>query len=67
MNDHESNEECVEEFDEGLYEACIGEHIEIIDLMIKKGVHDFNSGLFAACQGGKIEVINLMIEKGAND
>ncbi len=50
----------------GLYGACIGGHIDIIELMIEKGAGSWNGGLQCACRGGHINIVKLMIEKGAS-
>jgi ankyrin repeat protein len=48
------------------YYACNGGHLEIVNLMIKKGENNWNWGLRGACIGGHLEIVKLMIEKGAN-
>ncbi len=53
--------------DYGLYGACEGGHLEIVNLMLQKGANDCNYGLCGACEGGHLDIINTMIEKGAND
>ena len=50
----------------GLYGACQGGHMDIVNLMIEKGADRWNSGLVYACSGGHIAIVKLMIEKGAN-
>ena len=60
-------------WDWGLINACEGEddcrggNIEIVKLMIEKGVNNWNRALYGACRGGNIEIVKLIIEKGAND
>ena len=36
------------DYNYGLYGACEGGHIKIIDMMIEKGANDWNSGLYIA-------------------
>ena len=50
----------------GLYGACEGGHMNIVNLMIEKGANYWNHGLYGACHGGHMNIVNLMIEKGAN-
>ena len=52
---------------DGLYGACLGGHIELVNLMISRGADDWNNGLSGACRGGHIELVNLMISRGADD
>ena len=54
----------------GLSNACRHGHIDIVKLIIEKGVDadaDCALGLFYACEGGHIDIVKLMIEKGADD
>ncbi len=54
----------------GLYRACEGGHLNIIELMISKGAGPhggWNNGLFYACLGGHVPIVELLISKGAND
>ncbi len=51
----------------GLYGACEGGHLNIVNLMIEKGASDWNWGLNGACIKGSLDIINLMIEMGANN
>jgi len=55
------------DWDLGLYYACKGGHIDIIEMMIDKGAKKLNSELLKACVGGHLEIVKLMIKKGAND
>jgi len=45
---------------------CISGHLNIVELLIKKGAYNWNGGLESACKSGQLDMINLMIEKGAN-
>ena len=57
-----------ENWNYGLSGACRGGHMEIVLLMIEKGVVDnWDWGLRGACEGGHMRVVLLMIEKGATD
>src|SRR3989344_808640 len=47
----------------GLNYACKGGHLDIVNLMINKGVKNWNYGLEGACVGGHLNIVNLMIEK----
>ena len=51
----------------GLYYACKGGHLDIVNLMIEKGAKHWNYGLQGACEGGHLAIVNLMIDKGANN
>jgi hypothetical protein len=52
----------------GLAGACIGGHIELVELIIERSDDlDWNLGLCGACIGGHSDIALLMIEKGAND
>src|SRR5579872_6609560 len=57
----------INDFHYGFSEACEGGHIDIINLMIEKGVTDWNYGLARACKRGHREIIDMMINKGANN
>ncbi len=50
-----------------MYGACLGGHMEIVNFMIEKGADNWNGGLYEACLGGHMEIVKLMIEKGADD
>lgn len=49
----------------GLYEACgaNGDHIEIVELMIKKGAISFDGCFEGACLAGNKKIIDLLIER----
>ncbi len=49
----------------GLYGACEGGHIDLVELIIEKGANLGNMGLYHACKGGNIKIVELMIDKGA--
>jgi hypothetical protein len=51
----------------GLYGACRGGHMEIVNLMIKKGANKWNWGFRWACQCGHLEIVKLLIDKGADE
>lgn len=46
--------------------AAIGNHKDIIELMIQKGA-DINYGLRGAAESGNLELVNYMIKQGADD
>ena len=52
---------------DGLWGACEGGHIAIVNLMIANGADNWNGGLSGACGGGHADFANLMIAKGANN
>ncbi len=54
------------DWNQGLFGACEGDYLDIINLMIEKGADDLNWGFSNACRGGHLNLVNLMIEKGAN-
>ncbi len=51
----------------GLYGACKGGNINIINMMIDKGAYDWNWGLDGACKGGHIDIVKMMIANGADN
>ncbi len=51
----------------GLYGACRGGHINIVNFLIEKRVDEWSWGLYGACKGGHMDIVKLMIEKGASD
>ena len=55
------------DWNSGLYGACIGGSVAMIQLMIEKGARNWDLGLHGACINGSIKLVKLMIEKGAWD
>ncbi len=55
------------DWNDGLYYACEGGHMDIVELMIERGATNWNDGLHNACCGGHIDIAKLMIEKGATE
>ena len=52
----------------GLYGACIGGHKEIVELMISKGARIIGIlDYIEHVKRGHIEIVELMISKGANN
>jgi len=51
----------------GLYYACKGGHVAIIELLISRGANDIESGMSGACESGHLAIVKLMISKGAHD
>ncbi len=49
-----------------MYGACLGGHMEIVKYMIEKGANNWNVGLYDACEGGHMEIVNFIIKKGAD-
>lgn len=45
--------------------ACMGGHIEVINLLINKKFDYWNEGLTGACSNGNVEIAKMMIRKGA--
>ena len=54
-------------WNQGLFGACYGGHMELVHLVISKGAYDWNHGLYGACRGGHKDLVNLMILQGANN
>ncbi len=50
-----------------LYGACKGGHMNIVKLMIEKGAYEWDWGLYGACLASNESIVKLMIEKGANE
>ena len=46
-----------------LKEAVVGDHKNIVELMIEKGVRNFNSGIYYVVKGGDVEIILLSRDK----
>jgi hypothetical protein len=51
----------------GLFNACVRGCKEMIELMLSKGAIDWDNGLQCACMGGHKVLAELMISKGATD
>lgn len=43
--------------------VCQGGNVDVVQLMISKGIYDYNSGLDGACRGGHIDIVKMMLEK----
>lgn len=55
-------------WNDSLYYACSGGHLDIIKLLIEKtGANDWNRGFCSACFYGYLEIMQFMIDKGVND
>jgi hypothetical protein len=52
---------------DGTYWGCYYGNLDIINLIISKGVNYWNCGLAGSCRGGHIDMVNLMITKGASN
>lgn len=50
-----------------LHDACRGDHLELVKLIVLKGATNWNYGLVGACQGGNLEIAKFMTEEGANN
>ena len=48
----------------GLVGAILGNHYEIIDMLISKGANAWGDGLRTACKSGNLPVAHLMLTKG---
>lgn len=48
----------------GLYGACKGNHIFIIEYMIKKGANQWETALRGACKSGHMNLVKRFINKG---
>ena len=56
------------EWNWGMNGACRGGHIQLVELLIKKGAnYNTSSAIYFASVGGNIEIVKLLINKGAND
>ena len=53
------------DWDDGLWGACEGGNIDIVNLMIYYGADNWENGLWGSCEGGHIDIVNMMIKKGA--
>ena len=50
---------------DGLWGACEGGHMVVVEKMIACGANDWNFGLLGACEGGHMAVVEKMISCGA--
>jgi ankyrin repeat protein len=57
----------IPDWNDGLYDACRGGQLEIVNLMIKKGANDWNLGLEYACEGGHFAYDNAHSTRFAYD
>jgi hypothetical protein len=51
----------------GLYGACEGGHMHLLQFFIAKGANHWNWGLYSASKGGQLHIVKFLIEKGANN
>ena len=49
-----------------MYSACMGGHMNIINLMISLGATDYNMGAYGACKGGNKVIAVIMVLYGGN-
>ncbi len=61
----------IEIYNSGLFNACLGGHINIVELLIKNGADNFNTGIQGCVNGKKniqnrMQIIELMLFSGAN-
>lgn len=54
-----------DDYNYGFVNACIGGHIEIINILVHY-VKLFDLGLIYSCRHGNIEIVNMMLSLGAN-
>jgi len=54
-------------FHYGFHEGCEYGYMDIVKLMVNRGVSDWNHGFTVACMHGRANVAEYMITKGAND
>lgn len=47
----------------GLYNACLNGNVKIVELMIDSGGLYWNHSLYSACYGGNIEIVKLIMDK----
>ncbi len=57
----------VEENNNELRIACYSGNLELVNLLIKKGVNDYAGGAEEAIKGGHLEIFKLMIKKIKNN
>jgi ankyrin repeat protein len=43
--------------------ACEGGHIELVELLIQKGIYNWSRGMWGACYENRMEIALLLIEK----
>ena len=55
------------DLNDGLYYACHEGHLDIVQLLIKRGANAFNEVFEAACGNGHLEVVKLLVNKGATN
>jgi ankyrin repeat protein len=55
----------IQTLNNGLYNACVNNNIDMIDVLIFYGANDWNIGLSGACKSGNYELMMCMIKMGA--
>ncbi len=50
----------------GMYQACEGGHIDIINILIENGANIDYEIFQVACKNGNLDIVNMMIKKGAD-
>lgn len=56
---------CTVGYNDGLYGACRGKQLDLIEWMIELGADNLNYGLGGACDGGHMDIAVMMVELGA--
>ncbi len=57
----------MEDYEQIMTEAAYFGHINIVELMLSKGINDINSAMLQAAHGGRINIVRSMLRLGANE
>ncbi len=57
----------IDDLNWGLSGACLGNHMNIVELLIFKGAYEYNWGFRNSCYGGHLEMTKFLIHKGASE
>lgn len=52
-----------QDWNSGLYGACEGGHMDLVELMISKGANEWHGAMGSACHGGNLEIVKLIAPK----
>lgn len=55
----------IQSLNNGLFNACVNNNIQMIDVLIFHGANNWNIGLSGACKNGNYELMMCMIKMGA--
>ncbi len=53
----------IDDYNDGLYHACEGGHLELVKFMIDNGANEWSEALDYACKSGNLEIFKLILSK----